>query len=127
MLVQLHQFSFNYEVFASEGELSEQDYSLVKKAKEASALAYAPYSGFYVGAAAILVNGKIVTGSNQENASYPTGMCAERSLLASAAQEYPNIAIATMAVTYNNTKGKSETPVSPCDSAGRLYQNTRFV
>ncbi len=108
------QFSFTYSVLQSESELSEADLQLLLKAREAAALAYAPYSGFLVGAAALLVNGEIVTGSNQENASYPSGICAERSLLATAAQLFPEIAIHIMAITYINTKGKSEFPASPC-------------
>ena len=76
-------FQFSYEVFASADELNEQDLQLVKAAREATNTAYAPYSNFWVGAAALLQNGKIVTGSNQENASYPVGTCAERVLLGS--------------------------------------------
>ena len=108
------QYSFTYTILESEKDLSQQDYELLLKAREAASVAYAPYSGFYVGAAAMLINGNIVTGSNQENASYPSGICAERTLLASAAQLFPEIAIATMAVSYNNSKGKSSFPASPC-------------
>ena len=61
-----------------------------------------------------LVNGEIVTGTNQENASYPAGICAERVLLSSAASRHPNVGIETIAVSYNNMKGKSTTPISPC-------------
>lgn len=107
-------FSFTYEVFESEAELAAEDLKLLQTARKAASIAYAPYSGFLVGAAALLVNGKIITGSNQENASYPAGLCAERSLLASAAQQYPETAIATMAISYNNTKGNSNVPASPC-------------
>ena len=98
----------------SEQDLNDEDKFLLLKAREAANIAYAPYSGFKVGAAARLKNGGLVAGSNQENASYPAGMCAERSLLATAAQLYPEIPIATMAISYINTKGKSETPVTPC-------------
>ena len=86
-------FQFSYEVFASADELNEQDLQLVKAAREATNTAYAPYSNFWVGAAALLQNGKIVTGSNQENASYPVGTCAERVLLGTAAVAYPKTAI----------------------------------
>ncbi len=107
-------FSFSYQHFDSEIDLLNEDLYLLNAAREAASVAYAPYSGFLVGAAALLANGKIVTGSNQENASYPAGLCAERSLLASAAQQYPNVAVQTMAVTYVNTKGKSDHPATPC-------------
>ena len=108
------QFTFSYQVLNSESELTPADYDLLQKARKAAAIAYAPYSGFLVGAAALLANQEIVTGSNQENASYPAGLCAERSLLASAAQQYPEVAIVTMAITYQNTKGKSDKPATPC-------------
>ncbi len=109
-----NQFSFSYQIFDSEKQLNQEDYLLLLKAREAASIAYAPYSGFKVGAAAMLVNGEFITGSNQENASYPAGICAERSLLATAAQLYPDIPILTMAVTYTNAKGKSITPATPC-------------
>ena len=108
------QFTFTYQVFDSEKELNQKDYELVLAARNAATIAYAPYSGYFVGAAALLSNQLVVTGSNQENASYPSGICAERSLLATAAQLYPNIPILSMAVTYVNSNGKSNTPSSPC-------------
>ncbi len=108
------EFTFTYQVLDSERELVQNDYELVLLARNAATIAYAPYSGFFVGAAALLSNLQIITGSNQENASYPSGICAERSLLATAAQLYPNISILTMAVTYINSRGKSDTPASPC-------------
>lgn len=108
------QYNFTYFILESESDLSDQDRALLIKARNAAALAYAPYSGFKVGAAAILKNDEIVTGSNQENASYPAGICAERSLLASAAQLHPETPIVTMAISYINTRGNSETPVTPC-------------
>ena len=95
-------------------ELNEADAWLLNEARAATQFAYAPYSNFNVGAVAKLANGEIVTGSNQENASYPAGICAERVLLSSAASQHPNVAVETIAVSYNNMKGKSDTPISPC-------------
>ena len=106
--------SFEFEEYNSDDQLAEDDRMLLQKARNATQNAYAPYSKFQVGAAAMLVNNEIVTGSNQENASFPSGICAERALLASAAQLFPNVAVKTMAVTYNNLKGISNTPVTPC-------------
>jgi len=108
------QYSFEYEVFASIEELSETDAWLLKEAREVTDAAYAPYSNFNVGAVAKLANGEIVAGTNQENASYPVGLCAERVLLASASTLYPNVAIDTIAISYNNTHGESKHPISPC-------------
>ncbi len=109
-------FKFEYEVYDSVDELNENDAKLVSKARKVTNSAYAPYSHFHVGAAALLDNGKMVTGTNQENASYPITICAERSLLAAASSLYPNVAIKTMAISYHNfnDKATSEKPISPC-------------
>ena len=108
------ELKFTIEVYDSSDELKEDDAFLLSEARSVTQFAYAPYSNFQVGAVAKLVNGEIVSGTNQENASYPAGICAERSLLSAAASNHPGIAIETMAVTYNNLKGDSDTPVSPC-------------
>jgi len=107
-------FGFDFEEYSSADQLAEEDRLLLQEARNATQNAYAPYSKFLVGAAALLMNNEIVTGSNQENASFPAGICAERALLASLAQLFPNVAVKTMAVTYNNLKGNSDTPASPC-------------
>ena len=108
------EYSFAFEVFDSIEELSEPDAWLLNEARGVTEGAYAPYSHFNVGAVAKLVNGEIVAGTNQENASYPVGLCAERVLLASASTLYPNVAIDTIAISYNNTNGESSHPISPC-------------
>ena len=108
------EFNFSYEVYDSAEELTQEDAWLVNEAREVTTAAYAPYSNFNVGAVAKLANGEIVAGTNQENASYPVGICAERVLLASAASLYPGIAIDTIAISYNNTNGESDHPISPC-------------
>jgi cytidine deaminase len=107
-------YQFTYEVFHSVDHLSEADAALVKQAREVTAVAYAPYSNFNVGAVARLANGEIVTGTNQENASYPVSICAERVLLSSAASMHQGIPIETMAISYHNIKGESNHPISPC-------------
>ena len=107
-------YQFSYEVYDSIQELNEHDGWLLQEARKATTVAYAPYSKFNVGAIARLVNGKTVTGTNQENASYPVGICAERALLASAASLYPGVAVDSMAISYDNTKGESNRPISPC-------------
>jgi cytidine deaminase len=106
--------SISYDVYSSSEELGEADAALLQRAIEATDIAYAPYSKFRVGAAALLENGEVVLGSNQENASYPVGLCAERVLLSAASSVYPGVAIKTMAITYRNENGKSNRPVSPC-------------
>jgi cytidine deaminase len=107
-------YNFSFDVYNSIDELSPADALLVKEAQKITANAYAPYSNFNVGAIAQLANGKTVTGTNQENAAYPVGICAERVLLSAAASLFPNIAIDTIAISYDNKNGKSDRPISPC-------------
>ena len=95
-------------------EDNDADAFLLSEARSVTQFAYAPYSNFQVGAYAKLVNGESVSGTNQENASYPVGICAERVLLSSVASQYQNVAIDTIAISYNNTNGESDHPISPC-------------
>jgi cytidine deaminase len=107
-------YSFSLDVYDTVDELDEQDALLLSKAKEATSNAYAPYSKFHVGAVARMANGELISGTNQENASYPIGICAERVLLSAASSVYPNMPIDTIAVSYNNLQGESDHPVAPC-------------
>ena len=109
-----NKFEFEYEVYNDITELTEQDAWLVNEAREVTAAAYAPYSNFHVGAVAIMANGEIVAGTNQENASYPVGICAERVLLGTVATLHPNIEIKSIAISYNSDEVKSDHPISPC-------------
>jgi cytidine deaminase len=103
-----------YVVYESSEELIPEDRSLLEEARNITSKAYAPYSKFHVGAAALFENGKIISGTNQENASYPVGICAERTLLSVAAMDQSGIPIKTIAISYNNTNGQSNNPISPC-------------
>lgn len=107
-------YSFDFQVFEDIESLNTADAALLQKAREITVQAYAPYSNFLVGAAALLNNNQIITGTNQENASYPVGICAERVLLAAVASLHPNMPIRTIAISYQSLKGKSNHPVSPC-------------
>ncbi|SNR53137.1 cytidine deaminase [Lutibacter agarilyticus] len=102
------------EVFDSVEELSESSNLLMKKAIEAKATAYAPYSKFKVGAAFLLDNDVIVTGNNQENAAYPSGICAERVAIWKAASDYPNTKILALAITASSSSQITSEPVAPC-------------
>ncbi|MCO6498045.1 MAG: cytidine deaminase [Chitinophagaceae bacterium] len=103
-----------YEVYEAISELSPEDAFLLKSAREQTANSYAPYSDFCVGATARLVNGELVNGTNQENASFPAGICAERVLMSTAASLYPGVGVKTIAISYLNKKGDSNHPISPC-------------
>jgi cytidine deaminase len=106
--------NFTYECYDELDGLNGADQQLLLRAREVTGTAYAPYSQFQVGAAIRLMNEEIVTGSNQENASFPAGMCAERVALATASSLFPRMPIDTMAISYHNLHGSSNTPVSPC-------------
>jgi cytidine deaminase len=109
---EVHQFF--YEVYDSIDQLEAADRELLSRAREVTKDAYAPYSRFRVGAAATLDNGSVITGTNQENASYPAGICAERVLMSAAASLYPGVPIKTLAISYANENGPSDNPISPC-------------
>jgi cytidine deaminase len=110
----LKEFKFSFEEFPDDKNLDLHDLELLNKARAVTKEAYAPYSNFLVGAAAILSNQKIITATNQENASFPAGICAERVLLSSVISQYLNIFIDTIAISYDNKNGLSNHPVSPC-------------
>lgn len=109
-----NEYRFSFEVYDSIDELSEQDARLLKEAREVTRYAYAPYSHFQVGAVAKMANGETVTGSNQENASFPAGLCAERVLLASVSSRYPKLPIESIAISYQSNNGNSNHPITPC-------------
>ncbi|MBB4037806.1 cytidine deaminase [Dysgonomonas hofstadii] len=87
---------------------------LIEKAKSATQNAYAPYSGFNVGAAALLSNGEIITGNNQENAAYPSGLCAERVTLFAANSQYPDVPVGAIAIAAFHDGEYTDTPCCPC-------------
>lgn len=108
------EINISYEVFESHKDLDPEDLKLLEAARKETVNAYAPYSDFWVGAAARLVSGELVKGTNQENASFPAGICAERVLMSTAASMFPGVGIDTIAVSYDNRNGSSSRPVSPC-------------
>ena len=110
-------------------ELSAAEQQLINKAVKATERSYAPYSNFHVGAAVMLSNGIDVIGSNQENAAYPSGLCAERVALFAAGAQYPDAAVMTLAIAARNADGElTAEPVSPCGSCRQVIieTETRF-
>lgn len=103
-----------FSVFQSIDELSQESKSLMENAVEIRKKAYAPYSKFRVGAALLLDNGKIVLGSNQENAAYPSGLCAERVAIFQSGAIYPEAKIIKMAISAASDNNKTTTPIPPC-------------
>lgn len=106
----------HFEEYGGIEELSESDRELFMLAVEARDKAYAPYSKFSVGAALRLDNDLIITGNNQENAAYPSGMCAERIAVWSALSQYPETKITKLFITARSDKREVNRPVSPCGS-----------
>ncbi len=104
-----------FKVYASLNELSVTDKELCLSAKNILKNAYAPYSNFFVGAAVLLEDGTVVTGTNQENAAYPSGLCAERVAIFYASSVHPNKKIVAVAVaTKSNRPNSNTTPTPPC-------------
>jgi cytidine deaminase len=101
-------------VYDNLNELPSEIAELMGKAIEARKNAYAPYSNFSVGAAILLENQQVVTGNNQENASYPSGLCAERTAIYYAGAQYPDVKILKMALTAGSRTNQTITPIPPC-------------
>jgi len=100
--------------YANLEELEEKHHSLMLKARDACHQAYAPYSGFQVGAAVLLSNGEVIIGNNQENAAYPSGLCAERVALFAAHSQYPTESISTIAISACRPQQSGYLEVTPC-------------
>ena len=114
----IHIRAYQYE------ELSEADRELVDAAIEATRRSYVPYSKFSVGAAVRLQSGTVVAGSNQENAAYPSGLCAERTTLFYANSRYPDEAVETLAIAARNEQGFLESPIPPCGACRQVMLET---
>lgn len=108
-----------------EGELNEIEHKLVAAAKEATFRSYAPYSRFHVGAAVLLANGEVITGNNQENCAYPSGLCAERTTLFYANARYPDVPVKMLCIAARDTSGEfTKGPISPCGGCRQVMLET---
>jgi len=110
----------DFDEYDSIDELGADDRRLLEEAARSALHAYAPYSRFYVGAAVLLDNGKIICGNNQENASYPLGLCAERVAVFSAGAGYPGIKIKAIAITARSNEIAIDRPVAPCGACRQV-------
>ena len=110
--------------FENRSELPEADQLLLAEARKITALSYAPYSGFQVGAAVLLANGKIITGNNQENAAYPSGICAERVALFYANANHPDSEVKAIAVSAAKNGILVHETVKPCGSCRQALAET---
>ncbi len=107
-------------------ELDLEFQQLINKAKDQIQKAYAPYSGFHVGAAVQLDNGEIFTGSNQENSAYPSGLCAERVAMFYANSQYPDIAVKSIAIAAHTNGNFLKEPITPCGSCRQVLLETEM-
>ena len=105
-------------------ELTPEEKQLVEEARQATYRSYSPYSRFSVGASVLLANGVILSGNNQENAAYPSGLCAERTVLFYANSQHPNQPITMMAIAARSEKGFTEIPITPCGACRQVLAET---
>jgi cytidine deaminase len=109
-----------YMEYESLDQLNAEDKALAQAAIEATALSYAPYSGFNVGAAVMFEDGEMIKGSNQENAAYPSGICAERTALFYASSSRPDMAITALAIAAGQKGVLCGTPATPCGACRQV-------
>jgi len=117
--MKIRTISFDYREYEDVMSLPEEDFRLITEAKAAALRAYAPYSSFRVGAAVRLASGTIVTGSNVENAAFPSGSCAESTAISNAVSNHPGNRPVSIAIAAMNSRGITALPVTPC---GRCRQ-----
>jgi cytidine deaminase len=119
-------FQFEFEAYENIDKLSGGDQKLVKKAIDIAKKAYAPYSSFNVGAAVLLDNGEIISGNNQENAAYPSGLCAERVALFYANANYPNQKVEAIAIVALKDGVLIDHVVTPCGNCRQAMLETEL-
>ncbi len=113
----------DYEQCALE-DLTVDELRLIESAKMATRTSYAPYSHFAVGAAALLDNGETVTGSNQENVAFPSGLCAERTALFCCGAHFPDRAVVALGIAAHDGKDFTDRPITPCGACRQVMLET---
>ncbi len=118
--MKIKEVKINFLEYENEQELSQEEQNLLGEALNTAGRSYAPYSEFHVGAAVLLENGTIVTGSNQENAAFPSGLCAERVALFYANSQYPGMKIKALAIRAKADHFPVDNPITPCGSCRQV-------
>ncbi len=121
-----------YSEYDSPAEMNDEERGLIEKAIEAGRKAYAPYSRFQVGAALLLEDGTVITGANVENAAFPSGSCAEKTVLSYAVSNYPGLKPCAIAVAARTENGLTGNPIPPCGNCRQMlleeeYRNHRNI
>ncbi len=125
-MINQKKISFDITVYDSLNELKNDDQNLMSAAVKARQRAYAPYSSFNVGASVLLENGEIIEGNNQENASYPSGLCAERVAVFYAGSKYPGMKIKAIAITAASINHEVSEPAAPCGNCRQAISEYEF-
>lgn len=118
--------SLTFTEYENAEELVPGDLELVQAAREAALNAYAPYSGFSVGAAVRLESGRIISGTNVENAAFPAGICAERNAMANAISNYPGDNVIAIGIAAFTKDGLTQEPVTPCGTCRQVIAEEEF-
>ncbi|HIE16082.1 MAG TPA: cytidine deaminase [Bacteroidales bacterium] len=121
-----HKINISFKEFDSQANFSAEEKKTIDAAHKSLKKAYAPYSHFHVGAAVLLENGKIITGNNQENAAFPSGLCAERVALFSANAQYPDMPVKLLVVVAGQKDILTYEPASPCGSCRQVMLETEI-
>ena len=124
--MQNRKIEITYAEYPSMAELPAEERDLLQKAIDATATAYSPYSHFCVGAAVLLANGETVTGSNQENVAYPSGLCAERTAMFAASARYPKVPMRKIAIVGKDQNGNL-CPATPCGACRQVMSEYQDV
>lgn len=114
------QFSAKFSEYEDKSSLDSENEKILNLAIEARNKSYSPYSQFSVGAAVLLENGEVITGNNQENAAYPSGMCAERIAIWTASAMYPGVRVLKLALSGKSEINNVNTPVPPCGACRQV-------
>lgn len=124
---QFKEFVVKYSEYKSEKELTPVEINLIQKAKDVLVTSYSPYSHFRVGAAVLLENGEIISGSNQENGAYPSGLCAERVALFYAGAKFPRVPVVSIAIVASYMDEIIQAPISPCGACRQVMIEYRNI
>jgi cytidine deaminase len=122
--MKIRNINIRIEEYETEKSLKHLEANLLSMAQEAIKGSYAPYSEFRVGVAVLLENGEVILGSNQENAAYPSGLCAERVAIFHAKSKYPDIKVKSVAITASSDNFITKSPITPCGACRQVIAET---
>ena len=122
--MKIREINIQIEEYSDASLLKDSEKTLLNQALIAIDGSYAPYSEFHVGAAVLLENGEIIMGSNQENAAYPSGLCAERVAIFHANSKYPKLKVKAIAITASSDNFITKSPITPCGACRQVIAET---